>query len=144
MAYLSVTEYNAYTGRSASEANDRRLTMASKLLDTRIGIYSRQTSGTYEGYKLDLDDLFDYQVEAVKTWVAWMTAALYLNNDSPGTFQQIRLGRFSVTEESSQSDLPDSVLWADYQLKDANLINRRVKSRPYKVDNDLNSPRSDV
>jgi len=144
MSYLTASEYNTYTGRSVSEALDRRLTMASKLLDTRIGVYSRQTSGDYEGYKLDLDDLFAYQVEAVKTWVAWMVAALYLNNDSPGTFQQIKLGRFSVSEEKSQSDLPDTVLWADYQLKDANLINRRIKSRPYKIDNDLSTSRSDI
>jgi hypothetical protein len=133
MAYIDAARYNAITGRTTTEASDQRLLMASRLLDSRVGNYVRIDDDTnaYDGFKLDLDTLRAYQKEAVEHWVAWMVAALFIGGDAPNTFQNIKLGRFSITENASQQDktLPNLVEFADIQLKDAKIINTHVKTR---------------
>ena len=135
MAYIDAATYASLTGKDASEATDARLKLASRLLDNRIGNYIRidDSDSDYNGFKLNLDKLKSWQKEAVQLWVAWMTAALHVGGDAPDTFQQIRLGRFSVTENSvtENSTLPNQVKYADMLLRDAKIINTHVRSRQF-------------
>lgn len=133
--YIDAAKYNSVTGRDAGEATDSRLTRASRLLDARIGNHIRvnDSDSDYNGFKLDLDALRSWQKSTVQNWVAWMTAALYVNNDAPDTFQSIKLGRFSVTENENDqnSNLPELVRYADMELRDAKIINTHVRSNRY-------------
>lgn len=135
MAYIDAATYASLTGKDASEATDARLKLASRLLDNRIGNYIRidDSDSDYNGFKLNLDKLKSWQKEAVQQWVAWMVSALYANGDAPDTFQQIRLGRFSVTENSEDENntLPNQVKYADMLLRDAKIINTQVRSRRF-------------
>ena len=126
MTYLTDTEYQNRTGRNVSEATSQRIKMASRLLDTRIGNLPRHTSGTYQGWKLDLDELNDYQVDIVKDWVAFMVKALFQSDDSSVAFKSIKLGRFSLSKDEDDGDIPEDLRYADTMLKDAHIINRKV------------------
>ncbi len=122
--YITSSEYNDLTGGDAVDATDTRIKRASRLLDVRIGNYKRETSG----FKLDLDDVEDWQSDAVKDWVAWMVYTLVENNDSVGVNETVKLGRFSVTASKDDNELiPDSMKFADSMLKDSGLIKYGVK-----------------
>lgn len=134
--YIDAATYQEFTARdNASEATDVRVKTASRLLDSRVGNHVRidDSDSDYDGYKLDLDSLKSYQKEIVQSWVSWMVAALYLNGDKPSTFANIKLGRFSVTENSGDenNEIPEQVRYADMQLKDAGLINIKVRTNRY-------------
>lgn len=121
--YLTATEYAQLTGRNWREATDARLQRASMLLDARIGNYPVLASG----WKLDLLSMPVYQVNAVKEWVAQMTAFLYENGDSAPTSASLSLGRFSVTEHGQKDRLlPESLGFADSVLVSSGLIRRGV------------------
>lgn len=121
--YITATEYNEYTGEDASQATDLRIQRASRLLDARIGYHPDR-----EDYKLTVDDLKAYQQDAVKMWVSWMVKGLVDNNDSIETDSSIKLGRFSIGEDSggATGSMPDALKYADIQLKDAGLIRREI------------------
>lgn len=124
MAYITSAEYAQLTGRNWREATDARLQRASMLLDARIGNYPVLASG----WKLDLLSMPVYQVNAVKEWVAQMTAFLYENGDSAPTSASLSLGRFSVTEHGQKDRLlPESLGFADSVLVSSGLIRRGVK-----------------
>ena len=121
--YIEETDYAASTGRSDAEATDVRIKRASRLLDTRIGCWTRKTSGTYLGWKLDLSDFDDYRSEAVQEWVAWMVAALFDSDDvmeSGG--DSIKLGKFSVSRSTMKTGMPAKLQYVDAQLVDANMV----------------------
>ena len=60
--YITSVEYESLTGKNAAEATDNRITMASTLLDSRIGNYPFNSSG----WKLTVADLIAVQSRAVK------------------------------------------------------------------------------
>lgn len=123
--YITSTEYVAYTGRDASEATETLIARSCMLLDGRIGIYKRQS----DGYKLDLSELPDYQVVAVKDWVAHMVAHMADTGGSTPTGANVTLGRFSVSQESNSGKvlIPDSMGYIDSALVASGLIQRAVK-----------------
>jgi hypothetical protein len=123
LAYITSAEYVQITGRSSLEATDARLKRASMLLDSRIGNYLVSEAG----WKLDLTTLPVHQVDAVKEWVAQMTAFLYENGDSAPTSASLSLGRFSVTEHGQKDRLlPESLGFADSVLVSSGVIKRGV------------------
>ena len=122
--YIEKADYASITGRSDTEATDPRIKRASRLLDSRIGVWTRKTSGTYVGWKLDLSDFDAYRSEAVTEWVAWVVAALFDSNDQmdPGG-ESVRLGKFQVNRSVvSKTGLPAKLQFADSQLVDANMV----------------------
>lgn len=130
--YLTSTEYVTLTGRAIAEATIIRITMACKLLDSRIGNYPFEN-----GYKIDSsnDTWYFYnnkeikisQKQAVKLWVAQMITCLYLNNDMPESFNSIKLGRFSMTKgKDSNSLLPDKMNYVDTILISSGIINSKI------------------
>lgn len=135
--YITANEYNTLTGRSASEATTIRLTIACKMLDSRIGNYPVND----DGYKIDSDDWYvmykgQYQtlhqskIDAVKMWVAFMVSYLTDNNNNPpSTANNLKLGRFSVGKTSSSNNytsLPNELGFADSILVSSGIINRKV------------------
>lgn len=127
MSYITAAEYNQETGRPQAEATDYRLKMASKLLDSRIGLWPEPESGEF---KLDLSgsELTGRQIAAVKSWTAWMVAALVDNDDSIQVNESIKLGSFSVTARDGKNELiPDQLQFADQILVDSRMIRRRVR-----------------
>jgi hypothetical protein len=129
MAYIDAAEYNALTGRDASEATTARIMLASSMLDARIGNYPTDES---TGYKLDLDLLTIAQKRAVQLWVAYMVYGLFETGDTLQTGGSLTLGRFSEGVTSNQAIgqiMPDQVKSADAVLKASGLINRHVRSR---------------
>lgn len=131
--YLTAQEYEEITGKPKEEATEQRLTYASQLLDVRIGNrYTRRGRGhslpNNGRWKLNLDDLYEYQKDAVKSWVAWMVSFLSENNDQAPSTASVSLGRFSVTEHGQQgSVIPESMRLADAQLVSSGLVSRKVK-----------------
>lgn len=140
--YITSNEYNTYTGRAASEATTLRITIACKLLDTRIGNYPINE----DGYKINddfqvwncgvLETLHESKQEAVKIWCAKMVSFLYDNNDAPPSIQadNIKLGRFSVGGKTSTSGqqtglLPSELAYVDSILVSSGIIKRGVKIR---------------
>jgi hypothetical protein len=121
--YLDADRYAAITGRSQAEYEEPRAEMACQLLDSRIGYYERQD----DGWKLDVSALDAHELRAVELWCAWMIAYLKDNNDQPPGMEQITLGRFSVTPNSSDRGLlPSKLRYADQVLKQAGLVNPRA------------------
>lgn len=120
--YITSIEYAQLTGKDASEATDNRITMASTLLDSRIGNYPFNS----DGYKLDVDELVTVQSRAVKLWVSQMVSYLYDNDDETPDSENISLGRFSVSGQSSQL-LPQSMRYADTLLINSGLVKRGVR-----------------
>lgn len=124
MSYLEASEYEGYTGRDESEAEDYRINMASRLLDARIGNHRYEEDSEF---KLDIDGLPKYQQEAVKNWVAWMVAGLEENNDSIESTDNLTLGRFSVSKNEDSTTMPDQLKYADQILKTTGVIKLGVK-----------------
>jgi hypothetical protein len=121
--YLTAAEYYSITERPTAEATNARIKLACQLLDARIGNYTRET----DGWKLDLDDLLDYKVDAVKTWVAYMIAYLKDNGDKAPSSASLHLSKFSVTEKGqSNMGLPEELAFVDAVLVSSGVINRRV------------------
>ena len=120
--YITSTEYTALTGKDAAEATDNRITMASTLLDNRIGNYPINVLG----YKLTIADLHVIQSRAVKLWVSQMVSFLYDNDDETPSSENISLGRFSVSGQSSQL-MPRSMGYADVLLVNSGLVKRGVR-----------------
>ena len=136
--YISSSEYNSLTGRVASECTDLRLTIACKLLDSRIGNYPIHSSG----YKIRHDwvvvirgqniILHVSKQKAVKMWVASMVSYLVDNNNNPPSqSNNLKLGRFSVGKDNSSSStsLPGELGFVDSILVSSGIINRKVKIR---------------
>jgi len=134
LMYITPTEYNTITGRDSTEATTIRITLSSKLLDSRIGNYP-----TFEdiGYKINSSwqveedgvntTLTKSKKDAIQMWVAQMVSYLYDNNDTPPTSESgVSLGRFSVNGSSNISDIPDEVKYADSILISSGIINRKV------------------
>ena len=123
MAYISTAEYAQLTGGQEVDATAERLASASRLLDMRIGSWVRRTSGTYDGYKIDLDDsAFNaFQVEAIKRWTAWMLKYLVDNNDQIVGAKSVTLGRFKVEESGDDNALREMAL-SDSMLVDAEMV----------------------
>lgn len=141
--YITAAEYLSLTGRPASEASTYRLTIASKLLDARIGNYIIQD----DGYKIDsstwkvwwngiLTEISQAKKDAVKLWVSQMVSYLTDNNDSPpSNDQNVKLGRFSVGNNSNLNSIkliPDSMNFVDSILVSSGIINRAVNMSRYK------------
>ena len=121
--YITPEIYEELTGRDVSEASEVRIRRASRLLDSRIGMYER------DDWKLDLDELTDYQKEAVQMWVSYVVVSFAMNNDSIQVNESIKLGRFSVSARQggdSATVIPDQLRYADIQLKDSGLIKRNI------------------
>lgn len=140
--YITATEYNTITGRPASEATTYRITVSSKLLDSRIGNYIIQD----DGYKIDsstwkiwwngvLTELPTVQKDGVKLWTAQMISFLTDNNNNPpAKGKDIKLGRFSVDRNSSNTislnnPLPSEMSFADQILITSGIINKAVKMK---------------
>ena len=123
--YLTAAEYATITGRSAAEATTQRLTIASRMLDSRIGRYTRDET---TGYKLVLANLDAYKSEAVQQWVAAMVEFLVKNNDAAPSTAAVRLGRFSVSHSAGQQGnlLPESMRMIDSILIDSGLVVRGI------------------
>ncbi len=122
--YIENTEYATATGRPAAEATDARIKRASRLLDARIGSWTRKTSGTFVGWKLDLS-LFDaYRSESVVEWVSWLVATLFDSNDVlDAGGESVRLGKFQVNRSVvAKTGYPAKLQYADEQLVDANMV----------------------
>jgi len=99
MPYITSTEYATLTGKSAAEATTIRLTVASKLLDSRIGAYVIDADGwKISDWTVDegITTLPTGQIAAVKNWVASMVSYLYDNGDTPPSGETVSLGRFST------------------------------------------------
>ncbi len=135
--YITAAEYVSLTGRPIAEATTIRITMASKLLDNRIGNYAIDTTG----YKITTpvwtvwDDGLDITLntakkDAVKLWVATMIGYLVDSGGlPPTTSQNVKLGRFSVGKASSSGSLlPEEMGFADSILVTSGIINRKVRS----------------
>ena len=120
--YITSIEYTALTGNDAAEATDNRITMASTLLDNRIGNYPINALG----YKLTIADLHVIQSRAVKLWVSQLVSFLYDNDDATPDSDNVTLGRFSVSKQSSQL-MPRSMGYADTLLVNSGLIKRGVR-----------------
>lgn len=121
--YITPEIYEELTGRDVSEASEVRIRRASRLLDARIGMYER------DDWKLELDELTDYQKEAVQMWVSYVVVSFAVNNDSVQVNESIKLGRFSVSARQggeSATVIPDQLRYADIQLKDSGLIKRNI------------------
>jgi hypothetical protein len=136
--YITSAEYNTLTGRPAAEANTIRLTIACKLLDSRIGNYPINT----DGYKISsawvlYDEgenikLHQSKIDAVKMWVSMMVSYLTDNNNKPpSAANNLKLGRFSVGKAGTIGDsfLPAELGYADSILVSSGIINRKVKMR---------------
>lgn len=121
--YLTPQDYATITTKDPVEATEPRCKYASQLLDARIGAHPRNS----EGWKLNLSALLPHQVEAVKTWCAWLVAYLADNNDKAPSASSISLGRFSVTKSGTQHIIPEELSFADSVLIDSGLVNRRVR-----------------
>lgn len=119
--YLTAEEYNEITGRDADEATDRLIKKACQLLDYRIGYYERED----DGWKLDLDDLEDYQSDAVKSWVAWLVADLVDLKDRPSA-GSIKLGRFQMSVPEDSPEVLQELVLADAVLVSAKMVNRKA------------------
>lgn len=135
--YLTAPEYQAETGVGlVAEKLDAILEQASRLLDSRIGVYERitVTTGSAIGWKLDHEqdedvttfpDLDDYQAAAVRTWVAKMTEFLIdYDGKLGGEAESIQLGKFRRTSSKREQTLRDHMAFPDSQLVDAGLVNR--------------------
>lgn len=137
--YITSTEYNTITGRAASEATTYRITVASKLLDSRIGDYLVQV----DGYKINsstwkmwicgvLTEISQVKKDAVQLWVSQMVSFLTDNNNLPSSqTNNVRLGRFSIGKNigsgnSNTSQLPDEMSFADGILVSSGIIKRSV------------------
>lgn len=136
--YITATEYNTIIGRPATEATNYRITVSSKMLDSRIGNYLIQS----DGYKINsstwkywwkgvLTDVPTVQKDAVKLWVAQMISFLTDNNNLPANkSNNIKLGRFSVGKNigsgASLGVLPEQMEFADSILISSGIINRAV------------------
>lgn len=136
--YITATEYNTIIGRPATEATNYRITVSSKMLDSRIGNYLIQS----DGYKINsstwkywwkgvLTEISLVQKDAVKLWVAQMISFLTDNNNLPANkSNNIKLGRFSVGKNigsgSSLGVLPEQMEFADSILISSGIINRAV------------------
>ena len=120
--YITATEYATLTGNDASEATDNRITMASTLLDNRIGNYPINALG----YKLTIADLHVVQSRAVKLWVSQMVSFLFDNDDAAPSAENMSLGRWSVSGQTKQL-LPQSVHYADILLTNSGLVKRGVR-----------------
>lgn len=123
--YIDKDTYRKYLGDSpevVKVVTEVRIRRASRLLDYRIGNHERK-----DNYKLDLDELSEYQRESVEMWVCYMVKALFDNNDSVQVNQTIRLGRFQATQQQGNTVIPDGLKYADMQLKDSGMIRRDVK-----------------
>lgn len=124
--YITDTDYQIVTGRDKAEATVPRCKVATQLLDSRIGPRERGE----DGLKLDLDKLPSHQVDAVKTWCAWMIAYLVDNGDRAPTTETITLGRFSVTEHGQRDAvIPEEMDFADGILRTSGLVNRLARIR---------------
>lgn len=131
--YITAAEFATITGRAEAQATTARIKAASRLLDDRIGFHPRQTSGDYEGFKVDIaaSEHETYQVEVLQEWTAWMVAYLYDNDDQidPGVQGRLTLGRF--TEENRQGDgrsgYDASMQLADARLVDAGWVELRAR-----------------
>lgn len=139
MGYVTAAEYNTLTGRPASEANEIRIMISSKLLDSRIGNYP-----IYEdGYKIKVVDSTFYvflcsqdeeihisKKNAVQMWVSEMISYLTDNNNKPPSqADNLKLGRFSVGKSGAANTgqlLPDSMSYVDTILISSGIINRKV------------------
>ena len=141
MMYITSTEYNTYTNRPTSECNTLRLTIACKLLDSRIGNYPINS----DGYKIRSSDfaimyqgkyiiLHQSKIDAVKMWVAAMISFLTDNNNQPpSNMNNLKLGRFSIGKSKSSTyssiTVPDELGIVDSLLISSGIINRKVNSR---------------
>lgn len=137
--YITALEYYEITGRPALECTTLRLTIACKLIDSRIGNYPILADGykirdsdfavIYEGqYQI----LHQSKIDAIKLWVATMISYLTDNNNKPpSTSSNLKLGRFSVgkTSPSNNSSLPGELGFVDSILVSSGIINRRVNTR---------------
>ena len=132
--YITPTEYNTITGRDSAEATTIRITLSSKLLDSRIGNYPIFENIGYKinsSWQVEEDGvnttLTKSKKDAVQMWVAQMVSFLYDNNDTPPTSESgVSLGRFSVNGSSNISNIPDEVKYADSILISSGIINRKV------------------
>lgn len=132
--YITAVEYAILMGRDSEECTVSRLTIACKLLDSRIGNYPIND----DGYKIRTSDwalmykgqyqvLHQSKIDAVQLWVATMVSYLYDNNDAPpSSTNNLKLGRFSVGGNSSSSSFPSELSFADSILVSSGIINRRV------------------
>jgi hypothetical protein len=121
--YITNTEYAEITNRAEVEATTQRIKYACMLLDSRIGYYERND----DGWKLDTDDLKDYELDAVKQWIAFMITYLFENNDTAPSTASLTLGRFSITQNGQQEQvLPEQLRLADIILISSGLIKRGV------------------
>lgn len=137
--YITSTEYNTLTGRPASECTTIRLTIACKLLDSRIGNYPINS----DGYKIRSNWSVMYcgqyqilhisKIDAVKLWVASMISFLTDNNNQPPSqLKSLKLGRFSVGQSSTLSTsnlMPGEIGYADTILVSSGIINRSMNLR---------------
>lgn len=108
--YIDASEYASLTGRDSSEAALYRLTISSRLLESRIQCGPLSES--------DIDDLTELQQQAIQLWVAWMVAFMVDNNDSAPDKTYIRLGRFE-----QRNNVGDSTRFAKLELAERILIN---------------------
>jgi hypothetical protein len=136
LMYITAVEYAILTGRDSDECTIARLTIACKLLDSRIGNYPVND----DGYKIRTSDwvvmyngqyqtLHKSKIDAVQLWVATMVSYLFDNNDTPpSSTNNVKLGRFSVggNAPSSYSSFPSELGFADSILVSSGIINRRV------------------
>jgi hypothetical protein len=148
--YLTATEYNTYTGRSAAEATTIRITTACKMLDSRIGNYQINQDGwkidssgdtwyiylpqqyTYNCSPLNsiYNEVTTAQKQAIKMWVAGFIEQIVLYGTKPQSNNNIKLGRFSVNNGANNNTqiLPQNMGFYDSILISSGIINRRVKS----------------
>lgn len=137
--YITASDYNNLTGRPASEATVIRLTIACKLLDSRIGNYPTNEDG-YKirdsdwtvFYKGQYQTLHQSKIDAVKLWVATMISFLTDNNNNPpSSANNLKLGRFSIGKSNQQTSgsnsmLPGELGFADSILVSSGIINLKV------------------
>lgn len=138
--YITATEYNTLTGRAASEATTVRLTIACKLLDSRIGNYPANSDGykissewvVYDIRSCQYQTLHQSKIDAVQLWVATMVSFLADNNNQPPSVSNnLKLGRFSVGKSNGNTNasLPGELNFADSILISSGIINRKVQTR---------------
>jgi hypothetical protein len=112
--YITSSEYNTYTGRSAVEAATHRIAIASRLLDARIVGYEMIDEDV-------MDELTEEQQYAIKYWTSCMVTYLYENKDRQPDKTYIRLGRFEQRNNTGATTLFGTLAFADKMLQQAGL-----------------------
>ena len=112
--YITSSEYNTYTGRSATEAATYRIAVASRMLDARI-VNEKMLDED------EMDLLTEEQQYAVKYWVSCMVAFLYDNKDRQPDKTYVRLGRFEQRNNTGSTTLFGGLAFADKLLQQAGL-----------------------